>query len=116
MTPLSHFFNRKEFICNCGCSQDTIDYDLLLLLDSIRAYFDLPVTINSGNRCVEYNKKIGGSPNSQHLKSKAADIVVKGINPQLVYKYLNETFPDHYGIGNYKTFTHFDVRSTKARW
>jgi uncharacterized protein YcbK (DUF882 family) len=33
-----------------------------------------PITVNSGYRCPELNKAIGGVANSQHLIGQAADI------------------------------------------
>ena len=115
---LSHFFKRKEFACHCGCGKDTVDHELLTVLEEVRDHFNAPVKINSGNRCFNYNHQIGGSSSSQHLLSKAADIVVKGIDPQDVYDILNLWYPGNYGIGLYKLqgFLHFDVRSCKARW
>jgi len=113
---ISHFFKRKELSCKCNCGQDTVDYELLLVLNLVRSHFNAPVTINSGNRCFNWNHKIGGSPRSQHLKSKAADIVVKGVKAQKVYDYLDAVYPDNYGLGNYKSFTHIDVRKNKARF
>ena len=41
-----------------------------------------PVIVLSGNRCVEYNEKIGGHPNSAHIPKpdgEGADIKVEGI-------------------------------------
>ena len=29
---------------------------------------------------------------------------------------MNDMFPDTYGIGAYKSWTHIDVRPIKARW
>ena len=113
---LTKNFKRKEFECKCGCGQDTVDYMLLKILEDVREHFNQPVTINSGNRCYEYNKRIGGSAKSQHTKGKAADIVVKGVKPQEVYDYLNDKYPKTFGMGNYKTFTHIDSRNLKARW
>lgn len=109
-------FTRQEFACKCGCGQDTVDYELVGVLDRLRKYFNSPVTINSGNRCREYNTKIGGKKNSQHLLSRAADIVVSGIEPSFVVEYLESRYPDQYGIGSYDTFTHVDTRGWRARW
>ncbi len=113
---LNPYFSRSEFACPCGCSGDTVDAELLAVLTQIRVYFDQPVTINSGFRCVEHNAKVGGSKNSQHLISKAADFRVKQINPDLVANYLERVFPDSYGIGKYNGRTHIDVRRHRARW
>ena len=42
-------------------------------LDLIRAHMDKPIYINSGYRCKELNKEVGGSENSYHTKGLAAD-------------------------------------------
>ena len=112
----NRYFTRKEFACKCGCGFDTIDYELLIVLDDIRKFFNKPVIINSSCRCEEHNRNIGGSPNSQHTKGRAADIVIKDITPKQTYTYLIAKYPDKYGIGLYDTFTHIDTRGFKARW
>lgn len=117
MGDISLNFNRKEFECNCGCKQDTVDFQLISTLEILREVFEgKAIHINSGNRCVEYNKKIGGTPRSQHLLSKAADIVVEGVNPKEVYDVLDKMCPTSLGLGGYEMFTHVDVRNGKGRW
>ena len=116
MGDLSPHFNREEFQCSCGCGQDVVDAELINVLEDIRTAFNKPIIINSGNRCEEYNKSIGGSLNSQHLVSKAVDIVVNGVAPAAVYTYLSYQYPNKYGLGSYTTFTHIDVRNGEARW
>lgn len=111
---LSEHFDRREFACNCGCGFDTVDAELLTLLEKIRVYFGSPVRINSGCRCPDWNKKQGGSPKSQHLTGKAADIVVSGVSPADVADYAEKINAG--GIGRYSTFTHIDSRTHKARW
>ena len=44
------------------------------VLDPIRERWQSPIYINSGYRCPELNKKVGGAPNSYHLRGMAADI------------------------------------------
>ena len=117
MGDLTKHFSRHEFKCNCEeCDQDTADVDLLRLLEKIRANFRAPIKITSANRCPDYNEKVGGSKNSQHLKSRAADIIVIGVDPHLVADWVDETYPDKYGVGKYSNFTHVDSRNVKARW
>ena len=86
------------------------------MLEIVREKFNAPITINSACRCNEHNTNIGGSYGSKHKQGIAADIVVKGIDPSEVYEFLNNHMPNSYGIGKYDTFTHIDVRTTKARW
>lgn len=114
MGNLSDNFSRSEFICKCGCGMDTIDYALIVLLEKIRAHFDAPVWITSGNRCRDRNTLAGGSEHSQHMLSRAADIVVDGVPPHLVVECAHNLNAG--GVGNYTDFTHVDTRDGIARW
>ena len=114
---LSEHFRREEFVCRCSdCEFDTVDAELISVLEDLRTYFDRAVTINSSCRCKKHNKAIGGSKGSQQLQGKAADITMQGIDPAVVSVYLKDKYQTEYGIGTYTTFTHIDVRSEKARW
>ena len=116
MGDLSDHFSRHEFACKCGCGQDTVDAELLVFLEKLRVYFDKPITINSGNRCRNYNERIGGAVSSQHMKSRAADIVVKDTDPGMVANAAEHIVGDRGGLGRYDTFTHIDSRGYRARW
>lgn len=113
MTPN---FDLKEFL-NPG---DPLPDDLILAnLDSvanrlqvIRDLIQLPIQITSGYRTPEHNKKVGGSPNSYHLKGMAADIVVLGMGAIEVQQFLDNWSG---GIGEYGTFTHLDI-GPRRRW
>ena len=120
-------FNIKEFECKCGCEMP--DYVLINItklanqLQYVRDCVAMPITINSGYRCEAHNSSdaVKGSKNSQHLLGKAADIVIEGLDPVLdTYDYLDELMLSgeilQGGLGMYKTFTHYDIRKTKARW
>jgi len=110
---LSAHFDSSEFKCKDG-SYKAPDPKLIQILEAIREKAGKPLKINSGYRSPAYNKKVGGSPNSQHLLSKAADIVIAGMTPSEVAKIAESCGAT--GIGVYKTFTHVDVRPSKARW
>lgn len=43
-------------------------------LDKVREMWGKPIGVNSGYRCYELNKAVGGAKNSQHLRGEAADI------------------------------------------
>ena len=116
MGDISTHFSRWEFSCKCGCCYDTADYLLIVVLEDLHDYFDRTITINSGNRCESHNSAVGGSDHSQHKFAKGADIVVKDIHADNVADYLEERYPDKYGIGRYDGRTHIDVRPNKARW
>jgi len=117
MGDLSEHFSRREFACKCKCGLDIVDYELIIILEDLSDHFDnKAVTVNSGCRCPEYNRLVGGRLRSQHRKCRAADITIKGIAPSHVYLYLSRTYPYKYGIGSYINFTHIDTRSGIARW
>ena len=113
---LSTNFRVKEFACTDGSDPIFIDSELVNVLQKIRAHFGKSVTITSAYRTPSKNKAVGGETYSQHLYGKAADIKVKGVTPQKVAAYAEKLLPAKGGIGTYNTFTHVDVRSTKARW
>jgi len=115
VTPHAPSFERHEFSCPCGCGFDTVDAALLHLLQRIRDHFDRPVHITSGCRCPAYNATLpDASEDSQHLRGKAADIVVDGIPAHLVQELAQQwSVP---GLGQYDDFTHVDVRRGMARW
>ena len=48
--------------------------------EPVRALWRCPVLVNSGYRCPELNKKIGGSKTSMHMQGLAFDIVPLGID------------------------------------
>lgn len=114
---LSENFRRSEFACRCGCGFDTVDAELLRILQDVRNHFGLPLTVVSGCRCAGDNARVGGAPSSQHLFGRAADSYVEGIPPQAVYNYLEGQYPDRLGLGLSKTTVHIDVRNGPAvRW
>lgn len=113
---LSTNFTVKEFACKDGSDTVLVAPRLVMVLQSIRSRFGAAVTINSGYRTPQYNAKVGGAAHSQHCYGTAADIVVKGQTPEAVAAFARTLMPDWGGVGVYKSFTHIDVRETKADW
>ena len=84
-----------------------------------------PIIINSGYRSPELNKKVGGSPTSNHLTGCAVDIRVTGIEQAMRYAvilmdYADETKQDYDELliernknGGY--WLHFAVRPKENR-
>lgn len=110
-TNLTTNFKVKEFKCKDGTDPILIDSDLVDYLQSIRDWAGKAVTVNSGYRTTSYNKKIGGSTNSYHVKGQAADIVVSSKTPLEVARKAEELGMK--GIIKYDTFVHVDTRTTK---
>lgn len=78
------------------------------------------IGINSGYRSESHNKSVGGATNSQHMYGTASDIRVTDYTPTQVYDKILELIKDKKmedgGLGKYNTFTHYDVRGSRARW
>lgn len=121
---LSQNFLLSEFRCNDkSVIPDNILPNLVELAENLqvlRDYLGFPIQINSGYRSPAYNASVGGVKNSQHLLGKASDIVIQKFTPEQVAnaieKLINEGKMKQGGIGIYNTFTHYDIRGTKARW
>jgi len=128
---ISMHFKREEFLCACNrCDFDTADVELVTVLEDLRAHFTriyghCTVYISGPNRCKFQNDRTPGAvEGSYHMKAKAADIKVwmstpvgkAQVYPDEVADYLEETYPETYGIGRYHGRTHIDVREEKARW
>jgi uncharacterized protein YcbK (DUF882 family) len=111
---LSDNFKVREFACNDGSNTVLVDRKLVALLQDIRDHFGASVYINSAYRTSSYNRKVGGSTNSYHVKGMAADIWVKGVAPEEVAAYAESLGVK--GIGLYDTFVHVDTRTSKFYW
>ena len=113
---LSTNFRVREFACSDGSDPIFIAPELVKVLQKVRTHFGKSVTITSAYRTPTRNKAVGGTTYSQHLYGMAADIKVTGVTPKKVAQYVEKLLPNSGGIGIYSTFTHVDVRKTKARW
>ena len=89
-------------------------------LQVIRDEIGKSIHVNSGYRSPSYNKKIGGATRSQHLLGNAADLRVNGMKPselhKVILRLIKEKKISEGGVGLYRTFVHYDIRGTKARW
>ena len=117
---LSTHFSKWEFKCPCPkCIRKKVNVSskLLFKLEMMIMIIDIsieehrPMIVNSGNRCEEYNKKIGGFPNSPHIPNpdgEAVDIKVKGMTPIELGLIAEEVGGLRIGIG--KRYIHLDIR------
>lgn len=123
---LTDNFYMNEFTCKDGSKTPLSVYyrlqKLAIQLQVLRDYLNAPITINSGYRSVDYNKKIGGVDNSQHILGNAADITAKGYTPKNIYlsieHLINEGKMLQGGLGLYNGFVHYDIgyNGKKRRW
>ena len=72
------YFTYEEFDSpDVQGSGQMMSKDLILILESVRNELGKPVVITSGYRTLAHNEKVGGKPNSSHLKGLAADVACK---------------------------------------
>lgn len=117
-------FSKEEFDCNDGSEMPINIYHNMVKvanqLQILRNYLGKPIQINSAWRSEEYNASIGGVKDSQHIMGRAADIVVRDLNPIEVYNTIEELIEKgdmlQGGLGLYDTFVHYDIRGERARW
>ncbi len=111
MGDVSENFSRHEFACRCGCGCGAVDVELLQYLQQLRTELSAPVRINSGCRCFTHNIYVGGEPHSYHMGGMAADVAVAGVEPDDVYKVLDQILPSSScGLKAYPRWVHVDVR------
>lgn len=121
---LTENFKLEEFRCHdgTGVPYEYIDnvIELVNNLQRIRYHIRKPIIIISGYRNPTYNKKVNGSPNSQHMLAKAADIQIQGLHPIEIYQTIENLITQYKilegGLGLYNTFVHYDIRRKKSRW
>jgi uncharacterized protein YcbK (DUF882 family) len=121
---LTENFSLHEFDCNDGTpvpehllgNVEALAKQLQILRD----YLKEPVRINSAYRHANYNKRIGGAPDSMHVRAMAADITVKSKTPKqvkaIIEKLIKAKKLKFGGIGLYPGFVHVDIREAYARW
>ena len=131
---IGHFWKQQEFECHCGCGRDEIHPLLVSLADDVRRHVDVPMSCNSGIRCIDHNQNVGGRSSSLHLPTGALhqghagdftfhDNALKNRVNVLRLYVLFESYGRKYGavgIGLYAWGVHVDVRGQlglkPARW
>jgi uncharacterized protein YcbK (DUF882 family) len=82
----------------------------------------VPIVVNSAFRTPEYNRKIGGARNSQHVQGRALDLrPPAGWTTDRFYRLIRALADELFvhgedligGIGQYPNFVHVDTRPTK---
>ena len=57
-----------------------------LVLDKIRDFYGKPLILSSGYRCLELNRAIGSSDDSQHILGEAGDFTIQGVPTGQVFR------------------------------
>jgi uncharacterized protein YcbK (DUF882 family) len=111
-------FPPNEIVCKCldDCvmkDATMMDTGVLDDIQIIRQILNRPVVITSALRCAEYNKAIGGKPDSAHVKGLALDIYCPTSRERFeLYDRLRPLF-NRIGIG--KDFIHVDADESKSQ-
>ena len=117
---MSIYFNPAEYECKCGCGFSRMNENTLEAADAIRAHLDKPIRVNSGCRCVDHNKNVGGAAASWHLPrlnngewmGTAMDLGIDGDDQENAVKLLEK---EHKTISyiRYNSFLHIDSRPNR---
>lgn len=104
---LKHF-TEKEFTCDGINCYNKMNPKLLKMLDDAREFADVPFTITSSWRSKAHNMKVGGKPNSAHLRGTAVDISCFSSHQRMliVSALLDAGFTR---VGLASTFIHADI-------
>ena len=125
MSQITKNFNLQEFIQsdtadrlgidNTPAEQEVENITLLCtkLLQPLRSLYGKPMYINSGYRCEELNKAVGGVESSQHRQGLAADVRCE--NPKALLSCLLSSGLMFDQAILYPTFLHLSYRPTRCR-
>ena len=101
---MSKYFKKIEYNMN---------EDFLAKLDKAREFANIPFIINSAYRSPEQNARVGGKPNSSHLRGLAVDIRANDSSTR--YIVLNALIRVGFNrIGIASSFIHVDDDKEKA--
>lgn len=110
---LTKNFTDDEFKCPC-CGKEEMDRDFIARLQTAREVADTSFKINSGWRCQNHNREVGGVENSSHVTGHAADIQATTSQKRFaVVTALVEAGLERIGIA--KTFVHVDDDASKSQ-
>lgn len=93
-------FTRSDKAKELGITNEPGEKELAALrvlvsrtIQPLRDKLGLPIHVNSGYRCPELNKAVGGVPTSQHQKGEAADLSIDGKASDILEALENNNIP-----------------------
>lgn len=124
---LTENFHLSEFACKDRHRTPVPDHLLINVqllaeaLQTVRDRVGAPLEVSSGYRTRRHNRAVGGSPGSQHLMARAADIHPPGgVTPEELWEHFHlaielKEIPDG-GLGLYDWGVHYDQGPAGRRW
>ena len=121
LSNVTGHFRVSEFRCKCGGTHNMLISDeLVQKLEELRSKLGCSkIVVNSGYRCSEHDRKVGGSGLGQHTTGKAADFVCFGADGKVISSKIVTCAAQDIGFsgianidGTY-TATHVDVAARK---
>lgn len=103
-------FHIGEFKCK-GTGQAKMSSDVISRLQQLRDHLGVAITVTSGYRSPEHNRRVGGVEGSLHTKGLAADIKAAGISMQRLADAARRFFPTAVVYG---THVHVDVGRARS--
>ncbi len=105
---MKNYFGPHEFTCDGEIVYYKMDAELLEKLNLARDISGVPFVITSSYRTPESNAKVGGKPNSAHLRGTAVDIAISdGSQRFAILKGLLASGFTRIGVA--KSFIHADI-------
>lgn len=93
-------FTRSDKAKELGITNEPGEKELAALrvlvsrtIQPLRDKLGVPIHVNSGYRCPELNKAVGGVPTSQHQKGEAADLSIDGKASDILEALENNNIP-----------------------
>jgi zinc D-Ala-D-Ala carboxypeptidase len=111
MGDLTVNFSSYEFRCPC-CEASDIDVEFVDRLQFARDRIGKSMSINSGYRCYNHNRDVGGVDDSAHRKGLACDIRCSSSSDRLLYLSILPEFFNRIGVAS--NFIHVDLDESKA--
>lgn len=93
-------FTRSDKAKELGITNEPGEKELAALrelvsrtIQPLRDKLGVPIHVNSGYRCPELNKAVGGVPTSQHQKGEAVDLSIDGKASDILEALENNNIP-----------------------
>lgn len=106
------YFTREEWRCKCGkCGGFPAEPEekLVRRADSLRQTLGAAVTVSSGVRCSDHNRKVGGVSGSRHLSGKAMDFCAAGKTSRQVLACIQKMDGIRYAYAIDGRYVHMDI-------